>query len=75
MTGRTRLQPGVEQRIDLLRNYRKENDDEKLPIGHTCGNSMDVPKYSSAEIMKKKLLMAIHLCDAVDGDGSSDDYG
>ena len=32
---------------------------------------MDVPQYSSAEIMKKQLLMAIHLCDAVDGDGSS----
>jgi len=39
MSGRSRLQPGVEQRIDM-----KENDnDNRLPIGHTCGNSMDLP--------------------------------
>ena len=35
---------------------RNKNVDKKLPFGHTCGNSMDAPQYSSAEIMKNSCL-------------------
>ena len=41
-----------------------------MPIGHTCGNSMDVPFYSSSEVMKRQLLIAARFCGEIDDDGS-----
>ena len=34
-------------------------DDEKLPTSHTCFNQLLIPAYSSADILRKKLEMAI----------------
>jgi len=30
-----------------------------LPVAHTCFNVLDLPKYSTREVMEAKLLMAI----------------
>ena len=30
-----------------------------LPVAHTCFNLLDLPKYSTKETMKEKLLQAI----------------
>ena len=42
-----------------------------LPIGHTCGNSMDVPMYEEKETMMKSLLIAARLCGEIDADGDN----
>ena len=33
--------------------------DEALPVAHTCFNLLDLPMYSSEEILKHKLKLAI----------------
>ncbi|CAF3689514.1 unnamed protein product [Rotaria sp. Silwood1] len=38
---------------------RSHTDDIHLPVSHTCFNILDLPSYSSKEILKTKLLEAI----------------
>jgi hypothetical protein len=38
---------------------RSHTDDIHLPVSHTCFNVLDLPGYSSKEILKSKLLEAI----------------
>lgn len=52
--------------INLLSNAK----DESLPISHTCFFSIDLPPYSSYEILRAKLLYAIYNCTAIDVDFS-----
>jgi E3 ubiquitin-protein ligase HUWE1 len=35
----------------------------ELPRAHTCWNQLDLPLYSSEEVMREKLLMAVQMCD------------
>eukprot|EP00163_Fabomonas_tropica_P003354 TRINITY_DN12848_c0_g2_i1.p1 TRINITY_DN12848_c0_g2~~TRINITY_DN12848_c0_g2_i1.p1 ORF type:complete len:3091 (+),score=552.10 TRINITY_DN12848_c0_g2_i1:91-9273(+) len=57
--------------------------DHYLPISHTCFFSLELPRYSSAEVMRSKLLYAITECREIDTDyrlneadyASSDDEG
>ena len=37
---------------------------ESLPLSHTCFNSMEMPRYSSLEVMREKVLSAISLVGA-----------
>ena len=37
-------------------------DDEKLPTSHTCFNQLLFQKYSSKEVLKVKLTMAVENC-------------
>ncbi len=39
---------------------------DSLPITHTCFNIMEIPSYSRREVMKQKLLFAVHNCGATD---------
>lgn len=39
---------------------RHTDNDELLPSAHTCFNHLLLPDYSSAEILRKKLLIAIN---------------
>ena len=32
----------------------------RLPVAHTCANVLDLPPYPSTELMKQKILQAIH---------------
>lgn len=44
--------------------FQKDHGGEdRLPQAHTCFNLLDLPEYSSTEIMKKKLLTAIADCE------------
>ena len=38
---------------------REDGDDQKLPSSHTCFNQLCLPVYSSKDILRNKLLMAI----------------
>ena len=51
--------------------YRTDTPDEYLPVSHTCFFSMELPKYSTIEIMHEKLLYAITHCVAIDADGNA----
>jgi len=42
--------------------------DESLPIAHTCFFSIEIPRYSSYEITRAKILYAIFHCTAIDVD-------
>jgi len=33
---------------------------DRLPSAHTCFNQLDLPEYDSKEVLKERLLMAIH---------------
>jgi hypothetical protein len=52
-----------------------QNEDGGYPIGHTCGESVDLPNYSSLEEMKRHFLTAITSCGEIDDDGAYEDYG
>eukprot|EP01016_Furgasonia_blochmanni_P046718 TRINITY_DN6774_c0_g1_i7.p1 TRINITY_DN6774_c0_g1~~TRINITY_DN6774_c0_g1_i7.p1 ORF type:complete len:363 (-),score=64.52 TRINITY_DN6774_c0_g1_i7:92-1087(-) len=47
--------------------------DKRMPQAHTCFFSIDMPVYSSMEIMKTRLKYAITNCTAIDTDGSTND--
>jgi len=42
--------------------------DRMLPISHTCFFTLELPRYSTKEVMKKKLLYAITNCMSIDTD-------
>ena len=44
------------------------NPDLALPTSHTCFFSIDLPRYSSYEVLKNKLEYAITHCQAIDTD-------
>ena len=42
--------------------------DSLLPRSHTCYFSLDLPKYSSEDVLRRKLLFAIENCTEIDAD-------
>jgi hypothetical protein len=71
--GRSRLpltSDGFPQRFKL-QSFGKSPPDSYLPISHTCFFSIELPRYSTLEIMKEKLRYAIYNCQAIDGDDTS----
>ena len=44
-------------------------DDSRLPTAGTCGNNMNLPEYTSDEILEKNLLIAVRNCGNIDLDG------
>ena len=63
--GRSRLPPAK----DFTTQMRlTPNSDSRLPIAHTCFFSIELPSYSSKEVLQRRLLYAIHNCQEVDGD-------
>ncbi|KAF1334195.1 Hect-domain containing peotein, partial [Globisporangium splendens] len=45
-----------------------KNQDDLLPKADTCFFNIELPAYSTEEIMREKLLLAITLCTSLDGD-------
>ena len=43
--------------------------DRQLPSSHTCGFALELPAYSSLDIMVERVLYAINHCSEVDADG------
>jgi len=42
--------------------------DARLPLSHTCFFQIDLPKYSSKDIMRERVLTAIRFCGEIDTD-------
>ena len=42
--------------------------DRMLPIAHTCVFQLNIPEYSSADVMRRQLLLACSLCVGYDLD-------
>ena len=51
------------------------DEDNAYPIGHTCGNSVEMIKYSTLEVMQKQTRIAISTCGEIDADGYHGDGG
>ena len=71
--GRSRLplnSAGFSQRFKL-QSFSRSPADQYLPVAHTCFFSLELPRYSTIEIMKEKLRYAIFNCAAIDGDDTS----
>ena len=41
-------------------NIHKTSGTHLLPCAHTCFNQLDLPEYSSEEMLREKLLVALH---------------
>jgi hypothetical protein len=46
----------------------KDKPDDYLPHAQTCFFTLHLPKYSSVEIMRKKLMLAINNSPSMDAD-------
>lgn len=53
--------------------YFKSRSKDSLPISHTCFFRIDLPDYSSEEILKRRLLYAIEYCGDIDADRAAGD--
>jgi hypothetical protein len=51
-----------------IQSFNKSPPDAYYPEAHTCFFSIELPRYSSLEVMKEKLRYAIFNCQAIDGD-------
>lgn len=49
------------------------NPDQALPLSHSCFFTLDLPRYSSAAILRDKLTLAIRECVLIDMDQSDVD--
>jgi len=54
-----------------IQAFPKRDADNYLPVSHTCFFSLELPAYSSKEIMAAKLRYAIYNCQAIDADDTS----
>jgi len=72
--GRERLPPEKEfnEEMKIFPN-NKGNHDQQLPHADTCFFNLALPAYSTADLMKQKILIAITHTMAMDGDTQSTD--
>ncbi|CAF4860740.1 unnamed protein product [Rotaria sp. Silwood1] len=54
-------------------NQPRELIDKTLPRAHTCTFVLDLPEYSTIDIMYDRLNYAITYCITIDGDGNMDE--
>ena len=71
--GRSRLPTRAEyfHQKFKLQSFSKEPADDYLPVAHTCFFSLELPAYSSKDIMRRKLQYAIYNCQAIDADDTT----
>eukprot|EP00466_Bigelowiella_natans_P013588 jgi/Bigna1/40151/e_gw1.39.40.1 len=71
--GRSRLPTSASdfsQRFYITGHSRSAgNPDGWFPIAHTCGFSIELPKYTTLDVMVKKITWAMQNCGSVDADG------
>jgi len=51
-----------------IQSFDKAPADNYYPVAHTCFFSLELPRYTSLDIMKEKLRYAIYNCQDIDGD-------
>ncbi|KAA6338106.1 MAG: hypothetical protein EZS28_052730 [Streblomastix strix] len=81
VTGRSRI-PRIPQITDDMHSIHSELQvsvelmgsrsliqfDRTLPASHTCNQSLELPQYSSADIMLERFIYAITNCVSIDTD-------
>ena len=66
--GRSRLPATGTFKQFTIERYHSETPDKYLPISHTCFFSIELPEYTSKDIMRAKILYACSHCQAIDLD-------
>jgi hypothetical protein len=71
--GRTKLPTSRQAFTQVLKiqGLHKTPADNYLPVTHTCFFSIELPRYTTKEILRDKLLYAIYNCVAIDGDDTT----
>lgn len=70
--GRSRLPSGKDfKNFSMTNKSVSGNPDQYLPVSHTCFFTLDLPAYTTKQIMHDKLLYAITHCQAIDLDRSA----
>jgi len=67
--GRSRLPAASDFKEKFSLTLLVDNQTQKdfyLPSSHTCFFALDMPAYSSEEIMREKLLKAITMCASIE---------
>ncbi|KAL6048683.1 Ovarian tumor-like cysteine protease [Balamuthia mandrillaris] len=67
-SGRERLPTDESQWRDCLTIAKLYDSDDALPQSATCFFTVKLPNYTSKEIMKKRILLAISNCASIDTD-------
>lgn len=71
--GRSRLPLCSEDFNEIHEICSKHGGNETLPESHTCFFQIDIPNYTSYNILKEKLTYAIENCQAIDNDFENND--
>jgi len=56
--------------VQVLRPESGQSPDQMFPVSHTCFFGLDIPLYTSADVLEKKLAYAIENCSSIDADAS-----
>eukprot|EP00959_Pyramimonas_sp_CCMP1952_P204645 4279270-Pyramimonas_sp.AAC.2 len=48
--------------------------DVHCPTSHTCARTIELPAYSSEEVLRERLIYAIHNCREIDTDFATRDF-
>lgn len=71
--GRARLPATASElpRKHRINRLQKDDPDGYYPTSHTCFFAIDLPQYSSQEVLRQRLLYAITHCQAIDADDTT----
>jgi len=73
--GRGRLplrQEDISDRFKIQKHSKSSsNPDNYFPMAHTCFFSIELPKYTSIDVMTQRVSYAFLHCTSIDGDNTS----
>ena len=69
--GRTRLPLSSESFIQPMKLSKRSSSADAFPISHTCFFEIEIPEYTSKEVMLERIMYAIIHCTSIDGDGNA----
>lgn len=69
--GRTRLPLSSESFNQPMKLTKRSSGVDAFPISHTCFFEIEIPEYSTKEVMLEKIMYAIIHCTSIDGDGNA----
>jgi hypothetical protein len=69
--GRTRLPLSSETFTQPMKLTQRSSSPDAFPISHTCFFEIEIPVYTSKEIMRERIMYAIIHCTSIDGDGNA----
>jgi E3 ubiquitin-protein ligase HERC2 len=52
----------------MIAGYTTGGANMHFPVAHTCFFQIELPRYTNKEILRRKLMYAIHNCKNIDGD-------